>query len=213
MNRLVLASASPRRQQLIALLGIPYSIQPSPINEEQLVLSGLPSRQAMDSAKAKAEAVARPWDTILAVDRAGTEAGDWVLAADTIVLIDGSILGKPKDKDDARRMLGLLSGREHTVITGLCLTKGDADRTVSAYEETMVWFMPLSDDQIKAYIDSGEPMDKAGAYGIQGLGATMIPRVEGCYFNVMGLPLFRTARMLEEAGIGLGSGFWKGDLE
>ena len=199
MHKLILASSSPRRQQLIALLGIPFMVKPSPIDEKSLRLTGPPARQVMDSAQAKAGAAAA----------AMVGEGHWVLAADTVVCVEGMILGKPDGRDDARRMLALLSGRAHTVFTGLCLLRKGKESPLPVFEETRVWMAPLTERQMEAYIDTGEPMDKAGAYGIQGFGSAMIPRVEGCYFNVMGLPLYRTARLLEEAGIGLHSAYWK----
>ena len=172
----------------MAHLGIPFTVKPSPIDEGDLNLSGAPARQAMDSAAAKASAAA------------GVDRDKWVLAADTIVCIDGMILGKPGSRDEARRMLALLSGRCHIVVTGVCLSYYGKENPPPIYEETKVWMMPLSERQIEGYLDTGESMDKAGAYGIQHFGGSMIPRVEGCYFNVMGLPLYRTARLLEEAG-------------
>ena len=193
MDRLVLASASPRRRQLIAWLGLPYTVATSPIDEKKLVLSGTPSRQAMDCARAKAEATA-----MLMPD-------DWILAADTIVCIDDGILGKPRDRADARRMLTMLSGRVHTVTTGVCLFHAGRRGPETVSEETRVWMAPVSEARIEAYIDTGEPMDKAGAYGIQGYGGALIPRIEGCYFNVMGLPLYRTMKLLEEAGLDCGA--------
>lgn len=192
MINLILASASPRRQQLLALLGVDFTVKPSPIDEKTLVLSGSPARQVMDSARAKAEAVAL------------TEKDSWILAADTIVCIDGQILGKPDHREEGRRMLGLLAGRSHQVFTGICLFHQGKSCPPPAYEETRVWMAPLSREQIEAYLDSGEPMDKAGAYGIQGFGGSLIPRIEGCYFNVMGLPLYRTAQLLAQAGIKTG---------
>jgi len=188
MTQLILASASPRRLELLAHLGIPFTVKPSPVDENALTLSGAPKEQAMDSARAKAEAAA-------AMDR-----DSWILAADTVVCIDGAILGKPRDREDARRMLTLLSGRSHIVITGVCLTRFGKNSPAPAYEETKVWMAPLSNRQLEGYLDSGDSADKAGAYGIQGFGGSLIPRIEGCYFNVMGLPLYRTARLLEEAG-------------
>jgi septum formation protein len=122
-----------------------------------------------------------------------------VLGADTTVTLDGLILGKPESREDAARMLRMLSGRSHRVITGVALvTQHSVD---VAAETTAVRFLTLSDEEIEAYIATGEPMDKAGAYGIQGLAAKWIPRVEGCYFNVMGLPLSLVATMLESRGI------------
>ena len=198
MRTLILASASPRRRQLMELLGVPFVVKPAPLDEKQLRLSGTPARQAMDSARAKAEAAAK------------ADKDSWVLAADTVVYIDGMILGKPVDRDDARRMLTLLSGRDHLVTTGVCLYHDGRKSPLPVFEETRVWMMALSDGQIEAYLDTGEPDDKAGAYGIQGYGSSLIPRIEGCYFNVMGLPLYRCAQLLEEAGVGFRADFWKG---
>ena len=201
MNRLILASASPRRNDLVSLLGIPFEVRPSSVDEDGLELSGPPSRQAVDAALAKASDVAL------------SAGGAWVLGADTVVCVDGRILGKPRDAGDARQMLSLLSGRAHEVTTGLCLARLDApDGTLvthTAYEQTKVWMMPLTPERIDAYVKTGEPMDKAGSYGIQGIGGTHIPRIEGCYFNVMGLPLYRLARLLEAAGAALDSPMWK----
>ncbi len=112
-----------------------------------------------------------------------------ILGADTIVDLDGVALGKPVDKDDARRMLNLLSGRDHQVHTGIALYDPAAEKLISSYETTKVFFRKLTDEEIEDYIDSGEPMDKAGSYGIQARGALFIRRIEGCFFNVMGLPL------------------------
>jgi len=191
MREIILASESPRRIELIKLLGIPYTVIPSEVDEGRLLLSGTPQEQAVNAACAKAEAVA-------AIHR-----DSWILGADTIVYIDGEILGKPRDKADARRMLGLLSGKAHEVTTGLCLIRPASTgygSVYTGYDKTAVWMMDLTKERVDWYIETGEPMDKAGAYGIQGYGASHIPRVEGCYFNVMGLPLYRLARLLEEAG-------------
>ena len=177
----------------MAFLGIPYTVEVSPVDERLLALSGLPSKQAMDCAVAKATAVAEAYPE------------HWVLGADTIVCIDGQILGKPEDRDDAHRLLSMLSGRMHIVTTGVCLIRHGQVGPPPIAEETRVWMMPLTKDRIEAYIDTGEPMDKAGAYGIQGFGGAWIPRIEGCYFNVMGLPLYRVAQLIESAGIPLGS--------
>jgi septum formation protein len=134
---------------------------------------------------------------------AEVDRDSWILAADTMVVVDGQILGKPTGREDAGRMLKLLSGREHIVVTGVCLHffgKGDP---YAICEETKVWMAPLADSMIEAYLDTDEPWDKAGAYGIQAFGGSLIPRIEGCYFNVMGLPSYRTARLLEDAGFKL----------
>ncbi len=202
MRRLILASASPRRAGLIALLGIPYEIRPSSVNEEALKLPGHPFDQAVCLALAKASDVAK----------SAWSRGDWVLGADTMVCVDDKILGKPRDKDDARSMLLLLSGRAHTVVTGLALARESPEEglvTYTAREVTKVWMTSLTRERISAYIDTGEPMDKAGAYGIQGMGGAFIPKIEGCYSNVVGLPLYRTSRLLEDAGIAFEPRFYK----
>ena len=126
-------------------------------------------------------------------------ADDVVIAADTIVVCDGQILGKPKDEADACRMLRLLSGRDHQVMTGMTVLRGEICKTVT--EITDIHFRQLSDREINAYVGSGEPMDKAGAYGIQALGALLVEKIHGDYFNVMGLPVLRLSRMLEQFGI------------
>ena len=191
MEKLILASASPRRRELLAHLGIPFTVKPSPIDEKSLRLTGTPVKQAMDSAAAKASAAAT-------MDR-----DSWILAADTVVCVDDMILGKPSDRDDAGRMLTLLSGRSHIVVTGLCICRFGKDSPSPVYEETKVWMTRLSAARIEDYLATGESWDKAGAYSIQDFGGSLIPRIEGCYYNVMGLPLYRTARLLEEAGFAL----------
>ena len=128
----------------------------------------------------------------LAIDAAADEI---VLGADTMVVIDGVMLGKPTDADDARRMLRSLSARKHDVLTGICLRRG-AETPVRDYAATAVWFAALSDREIEEYAASGEPMDKAGAYAIQGLASKFVERIEGCYFNVMGLPVALVYRHL-----------------
>jgi len=122
--------------------------------------------------------------------------GRLVLGADTVVVLDGDILEKPADEAEAERLLGRLSGREHTVITALALCGGRAGDGLAAHESTRVWFLDHDPDALARYVATGEPMDKAGAYGIQGLGALLVERIEGCYFNVMGLPLARLGAML-----------------
>jgi septum formation protein len=182
---LVLASASPRRQELLRNAGIEFVVQPADISE-------IP-RQG-ESAKSYAERLAR--EKAQAVFR--LRPGDLVLGADTVVVVDGAILEKPKDREDAARMLGMLSGREHQVITGVCLIgKGFED---VRSETTNVTFSILSDDDIRSYVATGEPMDKAGAYAIQGIASRWIPRIKGDYSNVVGLPVALVWRMLQERG-------------
>ena len=170
---LVLASESPRRQDLLRQAGIPFIVIPAGVEEQPL--PGEDARTHVERlARAKAEAVS-------------ASAEDIVLGADTVVVVDGQILGKPAGAADAARMLRLLSGREHQVVTGICLRRGRD--LITDVETTTVRFLPLSEDEIRDYVASGEPLDKAGAYAIQGLASKFIDRIEGCYFNVVGLPL------------------------
>jgi len=184
--RVVLASGSPRRRQLLELIGIEHEIEPSNIDETMRPREA-PRRHAERLAREKASAVAsRDPDRI-------------TIGADTIVVINRKVLGKPTDADDARRMLSILSGREHTVITAIAVARGRKLR--SAVEEVQVKFRRLREDEIDAYVATGEPMDKAGAYGIQGFGATIVERVDGDYFAVMGLPLARLVLLLRDLGV------------
>jgi len=181
----ILASASPRRKELLELAQLPFAVHVP--NAEEIIPPGLaPAQCAEHIAAIKANAVA--------CDRPNA----CIIAADTIVVVDGAILGKPKDTADAARMLRLLSGREHTVITGVCLLNAAAAKKNVFSQETAVRFYPLSDEEIKAYVRTGEPMDKAGAYGIQGRGALLVESIAGDYFNVVGLPLARLMRELRD---------------
>jgi len=192
MSRLVLASASPRRRELLAQAGFVFDVIPAHIPEEPRVGED-PEAYVMRLAREKARAV---FGTCGAADCAGAPEVLVVLGADTTVTLDGHILEKPRDADDAKRMLRMLSGRTHRVMTGVAVV--DALGSQVAAETTAVWFAELTDEEIAEYVSSGEPMDKAGAYGIQGLAAKWIPRIEGCYFNVVGLPLALVARMLKD---------------
>jgi septum formation protein len=177
---LVLASQSPRRAEILRLAGIPFAVRTAPIDEAPR--SGEdPERYVLRLAEEKALAVP-----------AGSE--DTVLGADTTVIIDGEILGKPADAEDARRMLEALSGRCHQVRTGICLRR--ATELIRDSAVTSVWFVPMTAGEINEYVASGEPMDKAGAYAIQGLASKYIERIEGCYFNVVGLPVALVYRYL-----------------
>jgi len=191
---IVLASASPRRQELLRNAGIAFTVQPADINETPL---------AGESPRDCAERLAR--EKALAVFQG--RAGDCVLGADTIVVVDGAILGKPREADDAARMLRMLSGRTHAVITGVCVVnpvaRGQgsvASKTdlLTASETTLVTVCELSDKEIRDYVATGEPMDKAGGYAIQGIASRWIPRIEGDYSNVVGLPVALVYRMLRE---------------
>jgi septum formation protein len=184
---LVLASASPRRQELLRNAGIRFTVQPADINE---------TPRPDESPRDCAERLAR--EKALAVFQSQPQR--WVLGADTIVVVDGNILGKPHDAKDAARMLRMLSGRTHAVITGVCVVGPGASKTGTASETTLVTMCEISDDEIHDYVATGEPMDKAGAYAIQGIASRWIPRIEGDYSNVVGLPVALVYRMLREQG-------------
>jgi septum formation protein len=183
---LVLASASPRRQELLLSAGITFEVHPAHIAEEPL--TGEPAKDCAERlAREKALAVAR------------LRPQDFVLGADTVVVVEGHILGKPSDAADAARMLRMLSGRTHQVITGVCSVAGGHWSVAS--ETTLVTMSEISDQEITEYVASGEPMDKAGAYAIQGVASRWIPRIDGDYSNVVGLPVALVWRMLRQAGI------------
>lgn len=180
--RLILASTSPRRRELLGLLGLPFEVVASGFDEEALAPAGLtPAEYVMRLAIGKASEVA-----------ARTDGDALIIGADTTVILDGATLNKPIDAADAHRMLRLLSGRTHQVYTGLCLIAvrgGVSGEARTDHAATDVTFDALSDETIAAYVASGEPLDKAGAYGIQGKALSFIPGIEGDYFNVVGLPL------------------------
>ncbi len=178
----ILASQSPRRKALMELFHIPFTVRVADIDE------------TMDSRKSPCEEVARvSCLKALAVPR---NPEDIVIAADTIVVCRGQVLGKPADARDAARMLRLLSGEKHQVMTGLTVLQGECRHTHT--EITDIYFRHLSEEEIQAYIQTGEPMDKAGAYGIQGGAALFVSRLEGDYYNVMGLPVCRLSQILRE---------------
>jgi septum formation protein len=184
--KVVLASASPRRRDLLNLIGISHEVRPANIDETMRPREA-PGRHAERLAREKASVIAKRDPDVITI------------GADTVVVINRKVLGKPADEADAARMLKMLSGREHTVITAVAVARGKKLR--SAIEEVRVKFRRLRDDEIAAYISTGEPMDKAGAYGIQGFGATIVERVEGDYFAVMGLPLVRLVGLLRDVGV------------
>lgn len=184
--RVILASASPRRRELLALIGIAHEVRPADI-DESVMPDEAPVPHAERLARAKAHAVAE------------SNPHAVVIAADTIVVVDGDILGKPRDAAHAAAMLTRLAGREHTVVTAIAVAR-DA-KTESAVERVQVTFRTLTHAEIAAYIATGEPLDKAGAYGIQGFGATIVERVDGDYFSVMGLGLRRLVELLGRVGV------------
>jgi septum formation protein len=182
----VLASSSPRRRELLALVGISHEVRPANI-DETLRPRETPRRYAERLAREKATAVATRDPNLITI------------GADTIVVINRKILGKPADADQASAMLRQLSGREHTVVTAIAVSRGKKLR--SAVDEVRVRFRQLRADEIDAYIATGEPMDKAGAYGIQGYGATIVECIDGDYFAVMGMSLVRLVGLLRDVGV------------
>ncbi len=190
MKRIILASQSPRRRTMLELLHIKFECCPADIDE--LFLSGEKPRDAVRRiAQSKAEQV-----------REQVESGI-IIAADTVVVCDGQMLGKPCDAQDAFDKLSILKGRKHEVITAICVTDAQSGIYEVQDETTKVYFRDMTDDEIRAYILTGEPMDKAGAYAIQGTGAVFIEKIEGCYFNVVGLPLKNLYLMLKRQGVSL----------
>ena len=192
---LILASASPRRRELLGYFGLPFTVIPAP-GPEVPPEEADAGRTAWFLAQQKARQVAQAHPEAL------------VIGADTVVGVEGQVLGKPRDAADARRMLRLLSGREHQVYTGVSLVRYGVYPAVRSYndtrmETTRVFFREMTDAEIDAYVATGEPMDKAGAYGYQGRAGIYVERIEGDFFNVVGLPLCLLGEMLTEAGVKL----------
>ena len=191
--RLILASASPRRRELLGRLGLPFEVQPSGI--EEVLLPGVPAPAlATALARAKVRDVA---DRL----RAAGEIPALVLGADTLVVLDGRPLGKPASRDQARAMLRAVRGRSHEVVTAVVLLEAPGGREATDAVTSRVLMRPYADIEIDAYVATGEPDDKAGAYAVQGAGGHLVTRVEGCYTNVVGLPLGTTARLLRAFGL------------
>jgi septum formation protein len=184
--RVILASQSPRRRELLALVGIAHVVRPADIDE---------AYEPGEEPRAHCERLAREKAAVVARD----EPDALVIGSDTIVVVDGEVLGKPRDERHAEAMLARLAGRSHIVMTAVAVQWRGVER--SAVETVGVTFHPLSTEEIRAYIATREPMDKAGAYGIQGYGATIVERVDGDYFAVMGLPLQRLVRLMREIGV------------
>ena len=182
MEEIILASASPRRKELLSSMGIPFTVVVADADE---ATEGSPDALVMENACRKAAAVA------------ALHPGRMVLGSDTVVCVDGQVLGKPKDEEDAFRMLHSLSGREHQVYTGVCLIK-DGKKDVRC-DKTDVFFTPLTDAEIRDYVRTGEPMDKAGAYAIQGIAGMFVEKIHGSFSNVIGLPTFLVRQMLKDA--------------
>lgn len=185
MKQIVLASSSPRRSSLLRQIGIPFEIVPPDVDESRYIFGDDPAGTAERLALAKAKSAAGRVDA----------RGRLVLGADTVVLFEGEFIGKPKDAEDAFAMLQKLAGRAHRVLTGFALLDPRTNRAVTGHEWTTVTMRKLTDAEIRAYVDTGEPLDKAGSYGAHAQGAGLVTRVEGCFYNVIGLPL---ARLLVE---------------
>ena len=185
--QLILASASPRRSEILSRITDKFKIVPSNIIERA---DGPPEEQVLALAEGKARAVA--------TDHAGV-----IIGADTVVVIDGRILGKPHSRDQGREMLQVLSGRGHDVLTGLCVLRTDDNSAYRWCEKTKVWFRDLTESEVQHYLDTQEYLDKAGGYAIQGVAAVFVTGINGDYFNVMGLPLCRLVLLLREAGLDL----------
>ena len=189
MIHLILASNSPRRRELLRSAGFQFDVRPSGIEENRL-----PGESPEDFARRLAR------DKALDVARESAPAS-LVLGADTVVAINGEILEKPVDATDAARMLRTLSGQTHRVITGVCLVRAPEAVLAWTHETTLVTFSTLTEEEIGSYIESGEPFDKAGGYGIQGLASRFVSRIEGCYFNVVGLPIPLVYEMVKALGL------------
>jgi septum formation protein len=188
MTKIILASGSPRRRELLSGLGIEFEIKASSIPEERHPDES-PRQYVERLAIEKASFVAKNVDSAI------------VIGADTVVVIEDLLLEKPRDRDDARQMLQRLSGQWHEVLTGLCLIQTDTGKIVSDVESTKVLFHPLTDEDVEWYLDTGEPFDKAGSYAIQGHGSLIVDKVEGNYFNVVGLPTNLLRRLAHQLGL------------
>ncbi len=187
--KIILASASPRRREILGNLGLEFAVVPSTVEEKSTEIE--PEKIAMELSRQKAQDVAKT----------ACDKGTLVIGCDTIVVKNGKILGKPKTEGEAKEMLSLLSASEHTVISGLTLVLGD--KVLSKCEKTQVFFDKLSKSEMENYIASGDPFDKAGGYGIQGSASRFIKGINGCYFNVVGLPVHLFYQMAKELGLDL----------
>ncbi len=189
MKNIILASGSPRRREILENIGLEFDILISDADESSVNAENLPvSVYVQELALLKATSAAK----------AAKAKNSLIISADTVVALEEKVLGKPKDTEDAFSMLKLLSGKCHSVFTGICVMSTDNAFAVCASEETKVYFKELSDEEITRYVDSNEPMDKAGAYGIQGLGSLLVEKIEGDYFNVVGLPVSRLSEILKK---------------
>jgi len=188
MQRIILASSSPRRKALLAQIGLKFTVD-TRVREDTELAEQEPHRLVREISLKKAESVAGGYPDAI------------IIAADTLGVIDGRIIGKPDSASGARAMLAALSGRPHTVITGFTVLNTLTHKAVSRSVATTVHLKPITESEIAAYVNTGEPLDKAGAYAIQGLGAVLVERIEGDYYNVVGLPLCALAEVLKQFGV------------
>lgn len=197
----ILASGSPRRKEILSQIGVTFTVQPA--KGEERITKQVPEEVVRELSGQKAGEVA-----------ASAGEDTLVIGADTIVALDGEILGKPKDKEDAVRMLTGLAGRTHEVYTGVtwCFCKGDIKKTKTFTDCTEVEIYPMTEQEIRDYVETGEPLDKAGAYAVQGLFAAFVKRLSGDFYNVMGLPVAKLVQELKAEGISLQAGGWGHDL-
>lgn len=192
MQKLILASTSPRRADILKQIGMQFIIRASDLDEEQFDHPIPPTEMVMSLALKKAQKVARSVSEGL------------IIGADTIVVIEGEILGKPASPTEAIAMLSRLNGKEHSVFTGVALLEVPGGRNAISFVETIVQFRSLGSSEIETYVATGEPFDKAGGYGIQGRGAILVEKINGCYFNVVGLPVAKLVTMLKDFGVSIG---------
>lgn len=195
ISRLVLASSSPRRKELVASLDLSLPVYIFSTDADESIQDGWTPQETVEQLSLRKALAAQ--DML----RQEGAAEDLIVAADTIVVLDGEILGKPSCDEEAINMLSLLSGKQHEVYTGIACIASDSGRTLVAHRRTKVWMKELDTERIKRYVETGEPRDKAGSYGIQGLGSTLVAGIEGCHFNVVGLPLSLLSELLEQYGI------------
>jgi len=186
-HKLILASKSPRRKELLANLGLDFEIMPADLAEQCDNFNSF-GELVMELARQKGEHIA------------SQHPGRIIIASDTIVVIDNQVLNKPSDIEDAKNMLRTLSGRQHQVYTSLYILDGQQNKIVSDYSVTDVFFITLTEEDIERYVATGEPFDKAGAYGIQGFGSKLVEKISGCFFSVMGFPVALFARRMKELG-------------
>lgn len=188
MKKYILASASPRRKELLTIMGLDFEVMPSDADESTVSPDGVPVNvYVQELALLKAGDIAK---------KTGRDKSKIIISADTVVYAGGKICGKPKDEEDAKKMLSDLSAKAHSVFTGVCVMRPSDGFSVCSAVETKVYFKPLSKERIESYVKTGEPMDKAGAYGIQGKGAMLVDKIDGDYFNVVGLPIARLSEIL-----------------